>query len=299
MMKIEIKEHIKTTFKEVEISCSHGLFDAAKKKINELLELIRQSDQLQNKQKVLDVVLKKLKELEDKARKFEATEAESQNIINELLSSKKKEETGSTAFEKAVTLLMFGQFKRALSQLDKLLDIDSIRAIAAKNIIRCHVGLSSFDNAITQYEEWISSGQFPREELEEIGFFLQKILNQKEIDRVLPIPEKTPNEEDYKMDEEEFIDVLSIELPFHNKNQGEENIKFDVGFQEGNIISLIIPITMTALINDFEVGSTIKDVKIYSTAVVFMDSCIVSEKKLIESGPKEGAYILVMKIQNI
>jgi hypothetical protein len=194
---------------------------------------------------------------------------------------------------------MFGQFKRALSQFGELMiEKDSIRSIAAKNIIRCHVGLSSFDNAITQYEEWISSGKFPQEELEEIGFFLQGILNQKGIDRVLPIPEKASDEEEHEMDEEEFIDILSIEIPLHNKNLEEDIIKRNVSFQEGNIISVIIPSTMAALVNDFEVGSTLKDVKIYSTAVVFKDSCVISEKRKIESGPKKGDYTLVMKILN-
>jgi len=242
---------------------------------------------------------KKLEELEDDACKFEEIGADNEDLVKELLSSEKEEGTDSVVFGKAVTLLMVGQFKRALSQFGELtIDKDSIRSIAAKNIIRCHVGLSSFDNAITQYEEWISSGKFPQEELEEIGFFLQGILNQKGIDRVLPIPEKASDEEEHEMDEEEFIDILSIEIPLHNKNLEEDIIKRNVSFQEGNIISVIIPSTMAALVNDFEVGSTLKDVKIYSTAVVFKDSCVISEKRKIESGPKKGDYTLLMKILN-
>jgi hypothetical protein len=296
---MDLKKHIQTSLKEIDTYRSHRLFPAARKKIKGLLELIRQSDRLKNKQKLMAAMSKKLEELEDDACKFEEIGTDNEDLVKELLSSEKEEGTDSAALERAITLLMFGQFKRALSQFGELtIEKDSIRSIAAKNIIRCHVGLSSFDNAITQYEEWISSGKFPQEELEEIGFFLQGILNQKGIDRVLPIPEKASDEEEHEMDEEEFIDILSIEIPLHNKNLEEDIIKRNVSFQEGNIISVIIPSTMAALVNDFEVGSTLKDVKIYSTAVVFKDSCVISEKRKIESGPKKGDYTLVMKILN-
>jgi tetratricopeptide (TPR) repeat protein len=295
---MDLKEHIKKNLSEIDTYRSHGLFVAAKDKTKALLALIRQSGQFKNKQKLMAAMSKKLEELEDDALKFEETGTESEDLVDELIPFKKEEETDSIALNRAITLLMHGQFEKALSKFSELINKDFTRAVAAENIIRCHIGLSSLDKAVTQYEEWISSGKFSQEELEEIGFFLQGILNQKGIDRVLPIPEKTSDEEEHETDEEEFIDILSIEIPLHNKDLEEDIIKRNVSFQEGNIISVIIPSTMAALVNGFEVGSTLKDVKIYSTAVVFKDSCVISEKRKIESGPKKGGYTLVMKILN-
>jgi len=165
-------------------------------------------------------------------------------------------------------------------------------------MMRCHIGLSSLDNAVIQYEEWMSSGQFPPEDLGKIGSFLQKILDKEGIDRILQIPERASDKNEYEMDEEEFMDILSIVIPLNREQQKEEDINLDVSFQKGNIISVIVPGIMVAMVDVFEVGSTLQDVKIYSTAVVFKDSCVISEKRKIESGPKKGDYTLVMKILN-
>jgi len=270
----------------------------AREKIKELLKLIRQSDQLKNKQKLMVAMSKKLEELENDAYKFEEIGADNEDLVKELLSSEKEEGTDSTALERAITLLMIGQFEKALSKFSKLLNKSSTRVIAAKNMIRCHIGLSSLDNAVIQYEEWMSSGQFPPEDLNKIGSFLQKILDKKGIDRILQIPERASDNKEYEMDEEEFMDILSIVIPLNREQQKEEDINLDVSFQKGNIISVIVPGIMVAMVDVFEVGSTLQDVKIYSTAVVFKDSCVISEKRKIESGPKKGDYTLVMKILN-
>jgi len=297
-MQMDLKKHIQTSLKEIEVYRSHRLFPAAREKIKGLLELIRQSDQLKNKQKLMVAMSKKIEELEDDACKFEGIGADNEDLVKELLSSEKEKATDSAALESAITLLMVGQFEKALSKFSKFLNKSSTRVIAAKNMMRCHVGLSSLDNAAMQYEEWMSSGQFSSEELEKIGSFLQKILAKEGIDRILPIPERAPDKKEHEIDEEEFIDILSILIPLHREQQKEEDINLDVSFQKGNIISVIVPDVMMALIDVFEVGSTLKDVKIYSTAVVFKDSCVISEKRKIESGPKKGDYTLVMKVLN-
>jgi len=304
-MQTDIKTHIQTLINEIEIYRTHSLFAEAKGKCIELAELIRKNDQLKNKQKLLSAVSKKMKDLENDARQFEEGEATVQmsttevGLVKKLFSPSKEAAADSATLESAIALLVFGQFEKALSEFYELLNSDAHRVVSAKNILRCHIGLSDLDNAVTQYRQWHSSGDFPVEELGKIHSFLIDKLQQMGIDESLPKPVKEPDAKEDEAIEEEFVDILSVKIPLDDGSGKGTGIKLDVSFQKGNMFSVIIPRENQAMIDRLKVGLKIEDIRFYSPAVVFKDTCIVSAIEEIASGPKKGDYTMVMEILEI
>lgn len=312
---MDIIKHIQTLLREIEVYRSHGLYKEALQRCRQLSELILQSDRIKNKQKILDAVSKKIEDIENDARKVDAVEAsghmstKEQALVKSLFSFSEDDVTDSADLEGATALLVFGQYEKALSEFNELIKRDSLRVDAAKNILRCHIGLSSIDNAVTQYQQWLSSGQFPLAELEKIRSFLQDILISKGIEKSLPEPEVSVDAipevsvdaidvEDHEIDEEELINIVSIEIPLNDELQEEKAVGFDVSFQKENIISVIIPRANQDLIDYFKVGMKLDDVQFFSVAIMFKESCVISAKKQIESGPRRGDCTLVMEILN-
>lgn len=101
-----------------------------------------------------------------------------------------------------------------------------------------------------------------------------------------------------KAEEEEFIDIMSIQLPGQFKRLDGNNVDFDVAYQRGNLISMIIPGKDRALIKNFKNGLRIDDVQFFSPAVVFRSACIVSAVNQILTGPQKGGHALVMQVLN-
>jgi tetratricopeptide (TPR) repeat protein len=312
---MDIIKHIQTLLREIEVYRSHGLYKEAMQRCRQLSELVLQSDRIKNKQKVLDAVSKKIEDIENDARKVDAVEAsghmstKEQALVMSLFSFSEDDVTDSADLEGATALLVFGQYEKALSEFNELIKRDSLRADAAKNILRCHIGLSSIDNAVTQYQQWLSSGQFPLAELEKIRSFLQDFLISKGIEKSLPEPEVSVDAipevsvdaidvEDHEIDEEELINIVSIEIPLNDELQEEKAVGFDVSFQKENMISVIIPRANQDLIDYFKVGMKLDDVQFFSVAIMFKESCVISAKEQIESGPRRGDCTLVMEILN-
>jgi len=297
---MDINENIKTLFREIEVYRSHSLFTEAKGKCQKLAKLIQQSDQIKNKQALLDIVAKKVKGLEKDVRKFGEEVASAkmstreQDLIKKLFSFSKAKDSDSDALEAATALLIFGQFEKALIEFNELIKIDSLRVFAAKNILRCHIGLSSLDDAITQYSQWVSSGQFPAGGLEKIRSFLQDILNKKGIDKRLPKSGAIADFKEEEIQKEEFIDILSIKMPIADG----KGVILDVSYQKGNFISVIIPGNNQVLIDNLKKGLKVNGVQFNSPAVVFKDSCVIAAINQIDSGPQKGNYVLVLRILN-
>ena len=324
---MDIEKHIQTLFCEIEVYRSHGLFEEAKGKCEEMAEQIRKSDKYHDKRELMATVSKIIRGLENDAREFEKLEAtaqittKEQDLIKELFPSPEKKGTDLEALNVAETLLVFGQFKRALSEFNELIKIDTFRLVAAKNILRSHIGRGSLDHAVRQYREWLSSEQFSSGELRKIRSFLHEILKKRGVDKSLPKPKGTlgkicsffrdifkkrgidkslPKPEgtiDVKENEkleDEFIDISSILIPLDDEH--EKGIRLDVSSQKGNVVSVIVPNTNQVLIDHLIVGLRLNDVEFYSPAVIFKDSCVVSAKSRIKSGPKKGDYTLIFKI---
>lgn len=301
---MSLKETIKTLFREIEVYRSHSLFEEAKGKCRKLAALIERNDRIRNRQELLDMVAKKIRSLDKESRKIEAAAAAAQmtsreqELVKKLFSFSEEKDEDSAAWEGATALLVFGQFQKALSEFQKLIGRDSLRVDAAKSVLRCHIGLSSLEEAVRQYHQWLASGQFPGREIENIRSFLQDILEKKGIKQTLPKPAENREAAEEKPAEDEFIDIMSIQLPGQYKQRDGQDVILDVAYQKGNLISVIIPKEDRAMVDNFKNGLRIDDVQFFSPAVVFRSPCRVSAVNPIMSGPQKEGHALVMQVLN-
>jgi tetratricopeptide (TPR) repeat protein len=301
-MQKEIKRHILLLLEEIEAYRSHSLYAEAKNRCIELLDFIQKSNQLKDKHKLLATVSKKIKALDNDIIAFEQAGAlvrmsdEEQEVVKKLFSFPMEEGTGSAIFEGAAALLVFGQYEGAFKEFNKLMQNDDLRVVAGKNLLRCHMGFSSIDDAIKQYQIWLSEGKFPDEQLDEVRLFLQGVLDKKGIDKQLPVPIDVKKD---LISEEEFIDILSVILPLDVQLQKKKEILLDVNFQRKNMINLIVSKKNQDLIEYLKIGKKLNDVQFNSTDIIFKESCIVSEKSPIRFGPKIGDYTVTLEILNM
>jgi tetratricopeptide (TPR) repeat protein len=301
---MEIKNQIKTLFKEAELYRSQGLLAEAQEKYRLVAELIHNNKQLSNRAYLLDELSKKIgatKEEFEKARNLSRSPklpTKVQDLIKSLFSFSKEQGEDAAELEGAVALAKFGQFERAIVEFNRLLKRDALRVIAAKNILRCHVALGDFEAAVNHYEQWRSSVNFSLEELENVRVFLHDILEKKGIKKDLPSLVETPDVEEGGPPEEELLDIVSIGITIGRGGKKPRFLELDVNFQRGNTISLMISSEDKDLVDSLQVGVKLDEVEFSSPFAVFTGAGIVSARTRIDSGPKEGHYMLDLKIQS-
>jgi tetratricopeptide (TPR) repeat protein len=301
---------IKSLLKEAELYQSQGLLDEARKKYDNATALIEKNQELENRQDLLDTVSEKIGALGsdidrvEKASKSPELSAKVQDLIKNLFAFSDEKDKDETELEGAIALARFGQFDRALAEFNELIKRDSLRVVAAKNILRCHIANASLDDAVAQYEQWLSSDiVFSSQQLESIRIFLQGILDRKRIDNRLPsVVSSTHFEavvtsshvEEEIPEDEEFLDITLIGI----RPKGGRLIELDVNFQRGNTISVLIPGRDKDSINRVEVGLKLDAVECSSAFAVFMASGTVIEKTRIDTGAKRGDYRVDIKIES-
>lgn len=297
-----IKESIKKLLQEADLYKKHGLLDEARGKYTEAEQKIRENDRIQNKEKVLKGIAKKIRLLDSDTQRVEKGPSspelseKAQDLIQNLFSFSKSDSKEEAVLEGAIALAKFGQFERALGEFNKLIDKESHRVVAAKNVLRCHIQLNSEDAAADQYEDWVSKGDFLPLQLEKVRLFLVEILKSKGIQRDLTsvsIKEEPVQEPE---EEEDFIDISSIGIYFNFGPAKGKVVEFDVNFQSGNMLSLIISKNDAKTIEPMQEGDALKDLQFFSPIAMFNGSGIVSAKSQIKSGPKQGDFCLDIKI---
>ncbi len=330
---MNIVEKIKALLKEAELYHSMGLLNESMGKYDKVMELIQGSEQLKSKTNLVAGITKKINALKKDMHKVEtATDqpevsAKVQDLIKKLFTASDDKDQDAVALDGAIALAKFGQHERALLEFKELLAKDSVRVVAAKNIIRCQIANTSVDAAVDQYEQWLSSDLFVSGELNKLRFFLESILKKEGIEKKLPALEtpvdspletqadtsaatpepkiEMPEIEDPKIEEldigededhDEILDINSIGITLDRGPQKGNMVELDVSFQSGNVISLLIAHTDKDLIEQFNVGKTLDNISFYSSIAMFGGSCIVNAKTHIESGPRRGDYSIDLKV---
>jgi tetratricopeptide (TPR) repeat protein len=300
---MDISLQIKSLLNEAELYRTQGLLSEAKEKYNAATAMILKIDRLKNKDGLLKAISEKIQSLEKKTEKVEGGPSsreiseKGQNLIKSLF--------GENDLQKAVVLAKFGQFERAIVELEALLKDDVFRVDAAKNIIRCKMAVASLDEAIDQYHQWFAGDLFSAIQLDAVRNYLQTILDKKGIDKSLPVPVGDGQEDaaagggiEFSMPEpeEEILDVTSIGITFTSGPQKGKMIEFDVNFQSGGMLSLIISKNDEAAIDDLKNGDKLEDVQFYSPIAMFKGTAVVTNKTRIDTGPKEGDFCLDLKV---
>lgn len=324
---MSIKQQIKTLLKEAELYHSQGLLDEAMANYRHALKLVRSNSQLKDRTSLLDGISQKVRVLNKDIEKIEKAPKQPelpeklQDLIKKIFSFASDMNEDTKALEGAVALAKFGQFKRAISEFKELLKKDSIRVVAAKNILRCYMAYSSPDEAIDQYERWLSSNIFLPKQLDRIHDFLRNILRKEGLEKTLPQRKISPDEmktvirpsetellqvdeqkktvfeiEDVEIERPEDLDINSIGITLDSGPQKGEIFEFKVRFQLGNVVSLLIPGRNKDWIKNFEAGSIITDIQYYSNIALFQGSGLVTAAKEIKIGPLRGDYCVDIQV---
>jgi len=300
---MNIVKKLKSLLGEAELYDSQGLLSDAMAKYHSALELIKNNDQLNTRQHIIDSILQKISELKSKINKIEKApktqelSSSIQDLIKKLFSYSADKDKDSAAFEGAITLAKFGQYKQALKEFNELIKNDRFRVVAAKNIIKCHVALASIDEAVNQYRQWLDSDIFTYDQLYKIRIFFEGILDKSAINKSLPQAKKPTDIKMPEIEEDETLDISSIAIILENGPRKGEVIELDVSFQSGNIISLIISDREKELIESLNVCE-FDNIQFYSSIAMFSASGVISSISEIKTGHRKGNYNLDIKIKS-
>jgi tetratricopeptide (TPR) repeat protein len=293
---MSVKERIKALAKEAELYQSQSLLNQSKEKYLELLKLVENDDSVSKNKKLISDIKSRIQSVEDEITEIEDADKKApelsedvQNLISSLFSFSQNQATA--AIEGAVALAKFGQYDKAVKELERLVKEGPIPLQAAINLLRCHLSLASPDVAINQYKRWESREELGKGDLKYLRKFLDDHLKKKGID--IRLPEKDQEGSEKKEVEEksdDLIDLSSIGIQFSEGKFKGKMWEFDVSFQSGNTVSITIPPTKKDLAEAFKKGLRLPNIQCTSPIAFFNGSGVVLQNSNITTGPKRGSY---------
>ncbi len=306
---MDTNQKVENLLKTAKLYQDQGLFREARKAYQAAFDQIASSDQAHDKEETLAELSKKIESLGFTAEHVESAPTtqelpdDVQDLIKNLFSFSEKKDSDTKALIEAVTLAKFGQTERAVEELTALLEKKSVKIVAAKNILRCHILSSAYGKAVAAYETWMQEKIFSSKELESIRNLLEHQLIKKGIQK--PLPKITvvgaENDQPAELDSEKAKPMLDIGSVLINFDQGPlkgKPIELDVNFQTGNTVSLLIESKEKSLLDTLSVGFRMREVQFRSSVAIFRSAGIVSAKIKIHEGPKKGDYLMDIKVQD-
>lgn len=296
------KEQIEQIFKEIEVYSSHALFALAKQKYMELVDLVENSDQLEHKDALLQEISRQIENIEDEQRSFEGVNKATRmstkelDVVKQMVCVPDEADSNEGIWEVAGACLILGQYATALCEFNRLIDKRFKPVSAAKNMLRCHIGMSAFDEAINQYKEWSLSGLFSLGQMESIRTFLQELLYKNKIDRLITSTRTGNIDHDEESRDDEFIDVIGVKLSMKGDSDKCQEIMLTVNYQKGSTFSVLVPKEDQTLLDYLKIGKEIDNLELYSSSIVFTEHCLVYERNKVKYGPRSGDYSVSLKI---
>ena len=323
---MSVVKKIKALLKEAEMYHSQGLLYEAMAKYNDATELVQKSDQLKDKPALIGGISKKINTLKKDISRIELAPKKPemstniQDLIKKMSLFSPDLDEDAKALDAAVTLAKFGQFKRAISEFNTLLKKDSTRIPAAKNILRCHIALYSSNDAVAQYQTWLSEDAFHPDQLDKLRIFLENQLKREGVEKILPktkdqiieisaeasaeadeehVPAPEITDEEHRepaAESEDVLDVNSLGITVDDGPQKGNVYEFKVRFQLGKVVSLLIPSREKDVVENFKVGSEIHNVQYYTNVGLFNGSGLVAAVKEITIGPLRGDFCVDIEV---
>jgi tetratricopeptide (TPR) repeat protein len=315
---MDILKQLKQFLQEAELYRTQGLLNESESRYEKALELIRSHPQLSSRSNLLEGVTRKMNALKDDINRVTSApmtpeqSAKVQDLIKKLFAFPTSQDADAAALDGAIALAKFGQFERALEEFETLLDREPVRVPAAKNIFKCHLAIDAVPEAVTRYEQWLKDERFTPPQRIKLRAFLASQLKKQGVETELaaatstgdlgkspgtdPKPGKPEKEIPEGVDEEEILDINSIGITMPSGPLEGKLVEFNVSFQSGNVISLLISDKEKNKSDPFEVGDTLQDIQFYSPIAMFNGTGVVSGKTVIESGPRRGYNSLDIKV---
>lgn len=297
------KEYIETIIKEAELYRKQSLLRQALEKYQTLLKFLEGHERFSRDSKLIDgikgrinVVNDNIKEIDESDERPELSQ-EVQDLIGKLFSFSRNKDTA--AIESAVALAKFGQYDKAVAELERLIKAGSLPLMAAMNLIRCDLSLASYDVAINRFKKWFSRNELSKGDLRYLSTFLRDILDKNGVTHDIPALDETEGEGGEVKSteqEEEVLPLSSVNIQITDGPFKGQEIELDVMFQAGNTVSLILGADKKGLKDFFKPGLQLAKIQCCSTLAVFNSKGVVSGIGKIESGPKRGNFSLDIKI---
>lgn len=289
------KDLIQALYKEAEIYRKQGLYKQSRAKYAEMLELVQQHERLSKDKKLVDNIRTKLQSVEaDLAEVEEATDKpqlseDLQNLIHKLFSFSKSKDMA--AVEGAIALAQFGQYDKAVDEFRKLIREGTQPLAAGMNLLRCHLTLANPDAAVAEFKNWLSRSAFSGADLTSLRNFLAQHLEKKGMKADLPAVPQAPSAKEkgpQKEEEEEAIPVTSVSIKIESGPKKGQMMEFEVSFQSGNKISIILPSKQKDVLAGLKKGLRLPNMQCFSAMGVFNGSGTISNVYAVTSGPKKG-----------
>ena len=295
------KDQIRSLLKEAELYKKQSLLNQSKEKYLKAFKIIDNSKQLGNREKLLDAVREKIQDVDgklteiDEAPEVAELSASQHNLIRKRFSFSKDKD--KAAIEGAVALAKFGQYEQALAQFKKLLKQGVLPVVVAKNIITCLLSFSTAEAAVAQFNQWVSRDSLSKPQLNQIRSFLKSTFEKKGIKAQLPtLDTKAPEAGEGEEEDDAVLDLSSISIQLERGPLRGEAVEFDVTFQSGNSVSVIIPARRKDLLAAFKTGMELSDIQCFSPIGFFKANGVLFGKTEIKDGPKHGDYLLEISI---
>jgi tetratricopeptide (TPR) repeat protein len=297
-------DRIKSLVKEADIYRDQGLLEQAKYKYSEALILVQNNSALQKQESLINTLNKRIKAVEATLDDYNSDTDEPQlteevqNLISSLFSFSGDKDIA--AIEGAVALAKFGQYEKAFTEFQRLIDERILPLKAAQNMLMCQLFFISPERAVDQYRMWVSTPIFTEKELKSLRGFMITIFKKEGIELDLPeIQTALPEESRKDILKEPVLELSSIGICMKDKFQREIDIDLDITFQTGNTVSFFVKANKRQLIDFLATGTRLSVIQCHSSSTFFQARGVVSDRKLITSGPRTGDYIFDLSIEKI
>jgi len=290
-------KNLKLLLQEADLYRIQGLFAPSKEKYILALQFIGKNPQISNHAKLMQAIKKRIRRLEKDLAEVEGVietpdlSEDVNDLIRKLFSFSQTQEAAH--MEGAVALAKFGQHEQALTEFEKMMEAGVLPLMAAKNIIRCYISLSSPEAAISQFVKWLSRDLLSKQDLRTMRSFLENILDKEGFKADLPpVDDDAPESGRGGKKEEGYLDISSVSVSLDEGDSNAGSIELEVCFQTGNVISLLISDHEKHVFDAFKLGRRLNDMEYFSPMAVFKGSGTVSGKTQVKQGPKKGNYVL-------
>ena len=299
---MDIKKRLKNLLETAKLYRSQGLLFEAKGKYEDAAALIQEAGLIKDGQNLTDIISKKISGVKKAIERIEKqptlpeVSEENQDVIKELFSDTTGKDKDAAVVEGAITLAKFGQFDRALKDLNELLKSAPARMNAAKNILRCHMARTSIEDAVVQFQKWQSSDIFTKSQLITIRLFLE-VFRFDNFKENISIQLKNPADvEKLEITNGKIPDICSMIITLVKGPLKGVTFVLDVRFQIRNVITLFIEEHKEELLESFEVGKNLDNLQFNTTVAIFKGKGIVAEKVRIDSGTRQGDYRIDIEV---
>lgn len=299
------QDALQALLNEAELYQSQGLLVESKERFSQALEFMKEKsapeeakDLYRDIEARIANVEQELIEVSQEPERSDLSRDE-QDLIRNLFSF--SQDDASAAMEGAVALAKFGQYDEALTEFKKLLREGTMPIMAAKNIIRCYLSISSLPAAIAEFEQWVSGKILSQEDLQHIRAFLQDVLDKEGIQMELPSLSDAdkPVEEalEKKSQSEQERGPFDITTVIFEWEWGSDKIgpmEFSDPLQSGNNMSIVVSPHEAKV---FKPGKRLMNVQFYTPIAVFRSTVAIKGQTQIDQGPKQGHYRLDFAIE--